>query len=79
MHVNVTLHDDPDTGSSPLITIRGRTLTVDEAHALVLGCTGVLFGLSTSATQSLDREPHYFLGALITTYLIGRALRERYH
>lgn len=77
MHLDVTIHADPDTGSSPLLTVRGRTLTVDEAHALVLGCVGLLYGLSTSASQSLDREPHYFLGTLITSYLLGQSLRLR--
>lgn len=76
MHVDVTLHSDADAGPNPLITVRGHTLTVDEAHALVLGVTGLLYGLSTSAAQSLDREPHYFLASLAATYLVGRELRH---
>lgn len=81
MHIDMRLHADnladPDAGNDPIITFKGHTLTIDEAHSLVLGTVGVLYGLSKSATQSLDREPHYFFGAFLTAYLIGRELRQR--
>jgi hypothetical protein len=59
-----------------LIEYRGHTLTADEFHALVYGVLGLFIGASEEVYRVVLKEPHYFLGGLVLSFLIGRRFRR---
>lgn len=56
-----------------LVSYRGHTLSVAEFHAIVFGSVGFLAGLSDEISTTLRKEPHYFIGTFIITFLLGEA------
>lgn len=66
------MHDNTD---GALFSYRGHTLAVDEGHAAVYGLLGLFIGASEEASRTIRREPHYFIGGLVVSWLVGRKLR----
>lgn len=76
-------HDDNEdrliAGDDPLVSLFGYHLSVNEAHAVGLGLVGLLVGERGMVVSTILREPHYFLGAFLAAYLVGRHYRETAH
>lgn len=60
-----------------VISFRGHTLTADEWHSAMYGLVGLFVGAVEEINKPLRREPHYFLGALLASYALGRLLPDR--
>ena len=60
-----------------VISYRGHTLTADEWHSAMYGLVGLLVGAVEEINKPLRREPLYFLGVAVLSYLLGRYLSHR--
>lgn len=62
-------------GNRTLIELWPDPLSINEAHALVLGAAlGLLIGERGMALKTILSEPQYFLGAFAALYALARHL-----
>lgn len=64
-------------GDKELLNLHGHSITINEFHAAVLGLVGLVIGERGLALGTIAREPHYFIGAFVASYAIGRAFERR--
>ena len=58
-----------------LIEFLGHTLTADEWHSFLYGLFAGLLAISEKVSNTIAKEPPYFLAGLALSYAIVRRLR----
>jgi hypothetical protein len=63
-------------GDRALFFVRDHAVTVNEAHAALIGGTLAFFCAERGmASRTIIHEPHYTLSAAVVGYAIGRLVR----
>jgi hypothetical protein len=70
-----TIDERLRAGDKALLHIRGHPITVNEAHAALIGGTLAFFyGERGIAARTVTHEPWYALGMAVIGYALGRAI-----
>lgn len=62
-------------GNRVLVRLGRQDVTYNEAHAALLGLVGLPLGEQGVGIKTVLKEPWWFVGAFVASYLIGRRFR----